>query len=84
MQNLSFELTPAMLVLVPIVASIVQILKRAKVLSKLKNWIPFLAIGVSAAICYASNIPEPIMPSIVIGLMASGSYDLIKKPKLPD
>jgi len=32
-------------------------------------------------LAYLTKVPEPILPAIVVGLMASGAYDALKAPK---
>lgn len=75
---LEIELTSEMLALVPIVAAILQVAKRIKAVENLKEWFPFLSVAVAYGLCYFSGVTQPVMPSIVIGLVASGGYDLVK------
>jgi hypothetical protein len=74
----TIQLTPAALALVPIVAAILQVLKRIEVIAKLSQWLPFVSMGIALGLGYLTNIPDPIVPSILIGLLASGSYDAVK------
>ena len=76
--TLTISLTPAMLALVPVVATILQVLKKVEVVQKFKEWLPFASIGLSLALCYLTKMPNPMLPSIVIGLVASGGYDLLR------
>jgi hypothetical protein len=79
MEEFVVEVTPEMAVLVVIVGAILQVAKRIKALDKLKQWFPFLAIGVAYALATLSGDTENIvMASVVVGLVASGGYDLIK------
>ena len=78
MENLTVSLTPEMLALIPVVAAIIQLLKRVEAVKKLTAWLPFAAIGIALGLNYYTNIPEPVLPSIIIGLVASGGYDLLK------
>ena len=80
MDDLMIQLTPGMLALVPIVAAILQLVKRFEFMEKIKSYFPLIAIGLSLAICYATKMPDPIMPAVLIGLTASGGYDLLKAP----
>lgn len=75
------DLTPEMLALVPIVATVLQLAKRIEAIAKLKQWYPFLSIGIALGLGYLTGMEEPIAPSIIIGLVASGGYDLLKAPK---
>lgn len=81
MEDFVVQVTPAMAVLVVIVGSILQVAKRIPALAKLKQWFPFFAVGVAYALTYYSGgIDNPVMASVIIGLVASGGYDLIKAP----
>lgn len=80
MENLTITLTPQMLYLVPIVGAILQVIKGLGVYEKIKKWTPFLAIGISLALGFLTKMNDPILPSIIIGLIASGGYDLLKAP----
>ena len=64
--------------LVPIVAALLQVLKRIPQIEKIKNLMPFVGIAVSIVICYASKVVNPTVTGIIVGLVASGGYDLIK------
>ena len=79
-ETLNIELTPAMLALVPVVAAILQVIKRVEVMQKLKAWLPFVSIGIALGLGYLTKMSNPILPSIIIGLVASGGYDLLKSP----
>jgi len=78
MENLTVALTPAMLALVPVVAAILQVLKQVELMQKMKQWLPFCSIGIALGLGYLTKMPEPILPSVLIGLVASGGYDLLK------
>ncbi len=80
MDELTLQLTPTMLAIVPAVAAILQVAKRFKAVEVLKPWFPFISIVIALGLCYAAKMPDPIAPSIVIGLVASGSYDVLKAP----
>ena len=64
--------------LVPMVAVLMQLLKKMKVMEKLTQYLPFISIGVAYLLATVMKMPDPIMPSIIIGLVADGSYDVIK------
>ena len=82
MENLSVEMTPAMLILVPVVAAIIQMVKNVPQVAKYREFLPLasLALGVGAA--YLQNIPNPIVAGVIIGLTAAGSYDVLKGKKV--
>ena len=72
-----------MLALIPIVALIVQNLKKISAMGELKEYLPVIAVGISVALAYLTsgtleNWSDPILPAIAIGLMASGGYDVLK------
>ncbi len=83
MEDLTFQMTPQVLALIPVVAAILQVLKRIEPIQQVKQWLPFIAIALSIGLAYLTKVPDPIMPGIVAGLMAGGSYDLLRgaKPK---
>jgi len=82
MENYSLTLTPAMLSLVPVVAAILQFAKRLEAVQKIKEWLPVISIGISFGLAQLTKLPDPIIGSVVIGLVACGSYDLLKS-KMP-
>ncbi len=79
MDELVIQLTPQMLLLIPIVAAIVQVVKQLKAIEKYTKWLPFVAIGVAYGLAMATNVADPILPSVIIGLAASGGYDAVKQ-----
>jgi hypothetical protein len=81
MENqLTVNLTPDMLALVPVVAMILQLLKRFPAIDQIKEWLPFVSIGVSMALCFGTQTTNPVVASVIIGLVASGGYDALKTP----
>jgi len=78
MEELVVQLTPGMLLLIPIVAAIVQVIKQIKAIEVYKKWLPFLAIGIAYALAIATKMADPVLPSVIIGLAASGGYDAVK------
>lgn len=80
METLTINLTPQMLALVPLVAAVLQILKRLAFMDKFTEWLPFISIGVAMGLGFLTKMPDPILPSVIIGLVASGGYDLLKAP----
>lgn len=75
------NLTPEMLALIPVVAALLQVLKNIKAVQNIKEWLPYVSVGLALGLGYLTKMENPIIPSIVIGLMASGGYDLVKGPK---
>ena len=78
MEELNITLTDDMIKLVPIVAVVLQVLKNMEFMQKITQWMPFVSIGVALGLGYLTKMPDPIVPSVVIGLVASGAYDLVK------
>ncbi|MHC4397999.1 MAG: hypothetical protein ACYS1A_20340 [Planctomycetota bacterium] len=72
------QLSPEMLMLVPVVAALLEVLKRIPVVAKVKEWMPFIAIGASIGVIYAQTTELQFMPAIVMGLMAAGAYSGVK------
>jgi len=83
MENLNVELTPAMLALVPVVAAILQMVKRLPIPIQVKEFLPGISMLIALGLLYSQSVPDPILPSVIIGLMASGGYDLLKQKKKP-
>lgn len=77
-EDLTIQLTPAMMALVPVVALVLQVIKKVPALEQLKDWMPFVSIGVALGLGYLTKMPDPVMPSILIGIAASGTYSLAK------
>jgi len=89
MENLNIELTPAMLVLVPVVAALIQVLKEFLTIKQIpvdvgiliKKLLPYISVGIAFGLLYYQKVPEPLLPAIIIGLTAAGGYDLLKQKK---
>ena len=80
---MEFELTPEALVLIPIVAAILQVVKSIATIDKLKPWFPFIGVAVAYVLALLSGVGpynDAVMPAIVIGLSAAGAYDAVKAP----
>jgi len=78
MEDFTIQLTPQMMALVPVVALFLQVLKKIEVIQAIKAWFPFASIAIAFGLCYSIGAENPVLSSIVIGLVASGSYDLLK------
>ena len=76
--SLTVQLTPAAMLLIPMVAGIVQILKRIKAVEKIKGWLPFVSMGIALGLGYLQQVDNPVMTALIVGLVASGGYDAIK------
>jgi len=89
MENLNVELTPAMLALVPVVATIIQVIKRILkangmpiiINSLAKEFMPFVSIGIALGIMIYQSVPQSLLPAIIIGLTACGGFDLLRGKK---
>lgn len=80
MDQSTVNLTPEMLAIVPVVAFLLQLLKRIPAVAKMKSWLPLVSVGTSIGLCYLLGVQDPVTPAIVIGLTASGGYDLLRTP----
>ena len=78
MEQYTITLTPQMLALVPVVATILQLAKTIKPLEKIKAYFPFVGIGVSYGLCVVTGAANPVISAILIGLVAAGGYDMLK------
>ena len=72
------QLAPEMLALVPLVAAVLQVMKKIPIIDSLKEYMPFIAMVLSIGAVYAVTTELQIMPAVVMGLMASGAYDGVK------
>jgi len=81
MDNLSIELTPGMLALVPIVGALLQMLKKISYVERFKEWLPLVSMLISFGFLYYQNISDPLLPAVIIGLTACGGFDLMKSKK---
>lgn len=78
METLNVELSAEMMALIPVVAAILQMLKKVPLVKKVKEWLPLASILISFGLLYYCGVQQPIVESVVIGLTASGGYDLLK------
>jgi len=85
------ELTPEMLFLVPIVAALIQVLKDKVLVIKyipdrisesVKGVLPYISIAFALGLLYYQQVPQPLLPAIIVGLTACGGFDLLKGKKL--
>jgi hypothetical protein len=89
MENLNIQLSPAMLALVPVVAAIIQVLKKFlaikhipnKITIFIKELLPFASILIAFGLLNYQKVSEPLLPAIIIGLTACGGFDLLKQKK---
>ena len=72
------QLSPEMLALVPVVAAVLQVMKKIPIVERVKEFMPFIAMVLSLGAVYATNAQLEIMPAVIMGLMASGVYDGVK------
>ena len=84
MENI--EIPTSMLALIPVVALIVQNLKKISAIETIKEYLPLIAVALAICLAYLTsgtleNWKDPILPAIAIGLMASGGYDVLKGAK---
>ena len=85
--DIKVELTPGMLLLIPVVAALVQVLKDKILAIKyipvgisdaIKSVLPYVSVGIAfGLLCYA-GVEKPLLEYIMIGLSASGGYSAVK------
>jgi hypothetical protein len=75
------ELTPTMMMLIPAVALILQKLKELPYYAYIKGFGGVLSLVIGIVLAYATSTPDPILNGIVIGVAATGGYEVLKKPK---
>lgn len=77
----TIELTPQMLAVIPMIAFLVQPIKGAWG-GRLTPWTPYIsaAFGVGAAVLLAmgGSIGQQVFSGILMGLSASGGYDMAR------
>lgn len=73
--NLSTNITPEMLALVPVIAAVLQVLKKIPNTEKIRPFAPFIGILLAFAVMFAGNPEAELLPAIIVGLVASGAYD---------
>lgn len=78
MEQLSLEITPAMLVLIPVVAAIIQQIKKVPQLKQYRQLLPLLSLALGVGLAYLQVLQNPIMAGILVGLSASGAFDVLK------
>lgn len=80
MDDLTVLLTPAMIAMIPLVAVIIQTLKKTSdKFEKYSKLLPYLSVVIAFGLIYLLKIESPLLPAIIIGLAASGGYDMAKK-----
>jgi len=78
MENeITLTLTPGMLAVVPAVAAILQVIKRMPKSEVITPFLPLLAIVNGILFSWMAKVPEPLWSGVIIGLAASGGYDLL-------
>lgn len=71
-------LSPEMVALVPVVAGVLQALKKIPVIDQIKAYMPFISMGLSFGIVYAQTSEIQVIPAVILGLTASGLYSGVK------
>lgn len=75
---MEIQLTPEMLALVPVVAGIIQMLKKVKYVEPYKDLLPLMAIVISVALVYSVTYLAFLIPAIIVALMAVGGFEMLK------
>lgn len=71
-------LTPEMVALVPVIAGVLQALKKIPIIDQIKAYMPFVSMLLGLGIVYAQTSEIQIIPAVMIGLTASGLYSGVK------
>ena len=71
-------LSPEMIALVPVIAGILQALKKIPIIDQIKAYMPFISMLLGLGIVYAQTNEIQIIPAVMIGLTASGLYSGVK------
>jgi len=69
------ELTPLMLLLIPLVAAILQAVKQVPFIVNRSWLIPFIGMPIGVGLCFVFKDPLPWGDGILIGLSAVGLYE---------
>ena len=78
LNSLTSTLPPSALVLIPMVAALIQMLKWVPLIQKFKDYLPFASLGLGIILAHTSHMANPVMVGIIVGLAAIGSYETIK------
>lgn len=73
-------LTGESLIVVAVVAAVLQLLKRIPALAVLTAWLPLVSLGLGVGGAFLWGVTDPLPTGILIGLVASGGYDVLKRP----
>jgi len=76
-------LTPEMLAQIPLIAMILQVLKKLPIYAKVQPYTPLIACGLGIAAAFATAIPNPLIAGILIGVTASAGYSQFKEISKP-
>lgn len=71
-------LSPEMVALVPVIAGVLQALKKIPIIEQIKAYMPFIAMLLGLGVVYAQTSEIQIIPAVMIGLTASGLYSGVK------
>lgn len=76
------QLTPQMILLIPIVGAVIQLLKKIPQIQPYKEFLPIVAIVLGVLLVWAAPYLGFLKDGIIVGLGACGGYAMLKsKPK---
>ena len=86
MAQFGIELSPSMLAFVPLVAFLVQLIKETGLVENVKGLLPLVAIGLGIACSFlaAKGLTtwyDPVLPGVMIGILATGGYEAFKNSR---
>lgn len=71
-------LSAEMVALVPVIAGVLQALKKIPLIDQIKAYMPFISMLLSFGVIYAQTSEIQIIPAVIMGLTASGLYSGVK------
>ena len=78
MDAFNVDFTPAMYVLVFCTAALIQFAKKIPTVANYSDFFPLLSCLVGVGLAFSQSVANPVVSGIIIGMVASGSYCLVK------
>jgi len=73
-------LTPYMMACGGVIMGVIQIVKDAPIVNRIKSWLPFAPMVLAVIWAFADGWPKPILTGIVLGLNLTGVYKVVNAP----
>ena len=71
--------TKTLIQLVAVTGALLQMAKNIPIIEKFRSWLPVASVALGIVLAYVTNVPDPIVPGIMVGLAASGGYSFLKQ-----